>query len=380
MGSLSFMPAAEVPRVEVSLRTLLVVFRVTGVIWLIALSLGVLLTEDPIIDPRRRLRVMVTVMVVAVAWTLLTLVAVRIRPAVFSRWSFNALDLAVALAIALTPQLTRSETFFVGGFPISAAFFAANAHGLFGGLVAGALVAVASTIGTSYADARTYEVLAINVLAPLVVAWGFGMIRRNDLRAREAEEALEKERAARIRLDERAELAARIHDSVLQTLAIIQHRSTEPKEVVRLARHQERELRSWLMGSPQLRADSLHAALLATAGEIESDHGVRMEVSTVGDRPLDQAAEALVMASREAMVNAARHSGVDRVFILAETDAAGARVVVKDRGVGFDLASVPADRRGISESIVGRLERAGGKASVRATAGDGVEVDMWIPT
>jgi signal transduction histidine kinase len=105
-----------------------------------------------------------------------------------------------------------------------------------------------------------------------------------------------------------------------------------------------------------------------------------MEVSTVGDRPLDQAAEALVMASREAMVNAARHSGVDRVFILAETDSAGARVVVKDRGVGFDLAMVPADRRGISESIVGRLERAGGKASVRATAGEGVEVDMWIPT
>lgn len=378
-GSLSFMAATEVPRVEVSLRTLLVVFRVTGVIWLIALSLGVLWTEDPIIDPRRRLGIMVAVMGLAVVWTLLTLVAVRIRPAVFSSWGFNALDLAVAVAIALTPQFTRSDTFFVGGFPISAAFFAANAHGLLGGLVAGGIVAVASTIGTTYAAARTYEVLAINLLSPLVVAWGFGMIRRNDQHRREAEEALDTERAARIRLDERAELAARLHDSVLQTLALIQHRSTESKEVVRLARHQERELRSWLMGSPQLRVDSLHAALLSTAGEIESEHGVRIEVSTVGDRPLDEAAEALVMATREAMLNAARHSGADRVFILAETDADGARVVVKDRGVGFDPSSIPPDRRGITESIVGRLERAGGKASLRASPGDGVEVDMWIP-
>jgi len=238
---------------------------------------------------------------------------------------------------------------------------------------------VASTIGTTYAAARTYEVLAINMLSPLVVAWGFGMIRRNDVRTREAEEALERERSARIRLDERAELAARLHDSVLQTLALIQNRSTEPKEVVRLARHQERELRSLLTGTASPRVDSLQAALQAMAGEIENDHGVRIEVSTVGDRVLDGASEALVMATREAMLNAARHSGADRVFVLAETDPTGARIVVKDRGVGFDIAQIPSDRRGITESIVGRLERAGGTALLRASPGQGTEVDMWIP-
>ena len=189
------------------------------------------------------------------------------------------------------------------------------------------------------------------------------------------------ERAARIRTEERAEVAARVHDSVLQTLALIQRHSAEPRRVAALARRQERELRGWLYADRPLGDEraSLVAALSAAAAEVEELRGVRVELASAGDCPLDEDATAVVLAAREAMTNAAKFSGVEEVDVYAEVDEDEIAVFVRDRGSGFDRAAVPPDRRGLAESIERRLERAGGRATVVTAPGEGTEVELRLP-
>jgi signal transduction histidine kinase len=192
--------------------------------------------------------------------------------------------------------------------------------------------------------------------------------------------SLADERAQRIRSQERAEISAHLHDSVLQTLALVQQRSDDPRAVQALARRQERELRAWLgrRAAPG-GAATLGAALEAAAGEVERDHGARVELVNVGDVPLDEHLEALVAAAREAMVNAAKFGGGSEVDVFAETGPAAVEVFVRDRGPGFDLAAVAPDRRGVRESIVGRMERHGGRAVINSRPGEGTEVELSLP-
>lgn len=237
------------------------------------------------------------------------------------------------------------------------------------------------------------------------------------------------ERRERARAEEKAEMAAHLHDSVLQTLALIQRSANDPQQVQRLARAQERELRSWLFDRPGDRASgaaagatrtagadmgasgaagatrtaggaaepgagpyangpfgpggtpatTLSAALLAVQEEVEDVHGIRVEVVTVGDAPLDEGIVALVASAREAVVNAAKWSGADVVSVFAETDEKSAWVFVRDKGRGFDPGKVPPDRRGISESIHNRMRRFGGNAKVRSKPGEGTEVVLEMP-
>jgi signal transduction histidine kinase len=189
----------------------------------------------------------------------------------------------------------------------------------------------------------------------------------------------EAEKAARIRTEERAEMAARVHDSVLQTLALIQRESGDPKRVATLARRQERELRTWLYRVPDVvEGESLVASVEAAAAEVEELHGLRVEVVTSGDAQLDGDLHALVLATREAMTNAAKFSGADEVSVYVEAADGRATVFVRDRGAGFDRAAVPSDRRGLSESIEGRLARHGGVARIASTPGEGTEVELTI--
>jgi signal transduction histidine kinase len=189
----------------------------------------------------------------------------------------------------------------------------------------------------------------------------------------------EAERSARIRTEERAEMAARVHDSVLQTLALIQREAGDPRRVATLARRQERELRTWLYREPgPLEGESLVASIEAAAAEIEEVHGVRVEVVASGDAPLDDDLAALVLAAREAMANAAKFSGADEVSVYVEAGDDGATVFVRDRGAGFDRADVPADRRGLAESIEGRLARYGGTARIASAPGEGTEVELTL--
>jgi signal transduction histidine kinase len=186
------------------------------------------------------------------------------------------------------------------------------------------------------------------------------------------------ERSARIRTQERADVAARVHDSVLQTLALIQRHAAEPRRVAALARRQERELRGWLYGDRPLGDDSssLVAALSTAAADVEELHGVRVEIASAGDCV---AAEPLVLAAREAMTNAAKFAGVEEIDVYVEVSADEVAVFVRDRGAGFERATVSPDRRGIAESIEGRLARAGGRATVTSSPGKGTEVELRLP-
>ena len=187
------------------------------------------------------------------------------------------------------------------------------------------------------------------------------------------------ERLERTRAQERAEVAARVHDSVMQTLALIQREAADPTRVATLARQQERELRAWLYGR---RADddaTLAHGVEAAAAEVEELHGVRIETVTAGDARLDERLEALVLAAREAMTNAAKFARTDVVSVYVEGGEDGASVFVRDRGVGFDPASVPSDRHGLRESIHRRMERHGGSAAVSSAPGAGTEVELRMP-
>jgi signal transduction histidine kinase len=214
------------------------------------------------------------------------------------------------------------------------------------------------------------------VLAALVVAVVLGVIFAPFVVR--LVRSLSAEREERIRSQARAEMGAHLHDSVLQTLALVQKRADDPRAVAALARTQERELRAWLAGR-EGGHDRLAAALEALAGEVERAHGVPVEVVVVGDRELDPRGEALVAAAREAMVNAAKFGDGSTVDVYAEAGDGELQVFVRDRGPGFDPAAVPEDRRGVRESIVGRMTRHGGRAAIHSAPGAGTEVELTLP-
>jgi signal transduction histidine kinase len=189
---------------------------------------------------------------------------------------------------------------------------------------------------------------------------------------------LGQERAERIRSQERADVAAHLHDSVLQTLALIQRSADDPTAVARLARAQERDLRTWLYDSAAPDSGSFSAALREVAGEVEDVFGVPVEVVCVGDLPSAVAVRPVVLAAREAMVNAAKHAGVDKVDTYAEVGP-DVEVFVRDRGIGFDVATIDTDRHGVRDSIIARMQRHGGTAVVRSTPGQGTEVRLSLP-
>jgi signal transduction histidine kinase len=239
-------------------------------------------------------------------------------------------------------------------------------------LVLGGLVAFAPPIG-SWGALRSALVGTVVVVVGLAVALGPAIARLVT--------AYGEERRERILAAERADVAAHLHDSVLQTLALVQRKADDPREVRRLARRQERELRGWLLHGEELVPDAptLGATLEAIAADVEDTYGVPVDVVRVRDCESDAALEPLVLAAREAIVNAAHHSGAPAVSVYLEVEPSRVTVFVRDRGRGFDRDAVPEDRRGIAHSIVGRLGRHGGTASIQTTPGDGTEVELVLP-
>jgi signal transduction histidine kinase/phage shock protein PspC (stress-responsive transcriptional regulator) len=212
------------------------------------------------------------------------------------------------------------------------------------------------------------------VIAAIVVAFGPWWLRI----ARD----LVVERQARARAEERADMAARLHDSVLQTLALIQRRADDPQRVVQLARAQERELRSWLFegrAPGSLDVMTLADGVGVIQQEVEAQYGIAVEAVTVGECELDDDLSALLAAAREATVNAAKWSGADVVSLFAEVEPAAVSLFVRDRGRGFDPEAVPGDRKGLAESVHGRMARRGGSATVRSVPGEGTEVSLTMP-
>ncbi len=217
---------------------------------------------------------------------------------------------------------------------------------------------------------------ALLVLAAIVVIfgpWWISLVRD-----------LISERQARALAEERAQMAAHVHDSVLQTLALIQRSSDDPQQVVRLARSQERELRSWLFegrppGTFSDDAATLTEGIGVLQSQVEATHGVTVQVVVVGDCPLTDGLRALLDASREATVNAAKWSGASQVSLYAEVESDVVMLFVRDRGHGFDPGAVPEDRQGIAQSIRARMSRYGGSAVIRSAPGEGAEVELSMP-
>ena len=221
------------------------------------------------------------------------------------------------------------------------------------------------------ARARDGFVFTLVILAGIALATA--PLWRRLLDSRDAE------RAARIRSEERAALAAHLHDSVLQTLALIQRHADSPSAVARLARSQERDLRTWLY-DPAVATGGTWAGLVArTVAAVEDDHALTVDSVVVGDAALDDALTALGAATREALVNAAKHSGAASADLYTEVTPERVSVFVRDRGAGFDAAAVPVDRRGLRDSVTGRLGRLGGTATVRSAPGEGTEVELVLP-
>jgi phage shock protein PspC (stress-responsive transcriptional regulator)/signal transduction histidine kinase len=279
-------------------------------------------------------------------------------------WPLFVAGAGVALVWWQTDQTARSAWLtgsgwkswlrvFLGAFLVAAAIWLA----LFQAGVAGALD-----------DAIGAILLAVAGVALVIGPWLLRLTR--DLRT---------ERQERVRSQERADVAAHLHDSVLQTLALIQRQAGDPATVSQLARTQERELRTWLFDNTDPEASTLKAGLQRVVTEVEAAHRVPIELVVVGDVDADDGVTALVAATREAIVNAAKHSGAGRIDVYAEVGPAQVEVDVRDRGVGFDLAEVGTDRQGVRGSIVDRMSRHGGRADVKTEPGQGTEVRMWIP-
>ena len=291
--------------------------------------------------------------------------------------------LAVGVVILIWRNANESEKAFIDNEVVP--LLGADTHGrrrrwLIARVVLGVLIGAAGIVllvegHTTLAKLRPVGGAALVIGASVIIfgPWWLGLVR--DLIA---------ERQARALAEERAQMAAHVHDSVLQTLALIQRSSDDPQHVVRLARAQERELRAWLFDGRPPGAIGEDATTLAEGvgllqRQVEADHGIAVQVVMVGDCDLDEALRALLDAAREATVNAAKWSGADQVSVYAEVETDTVMLYVRDRGCGFDPDAVPVDRQGIARSIRARMARFGGSATIRSAPGEGAEVQLSVP-
>ncbi|GAB2485922.1 ATP-binding protein [Jatrophihabitans fulvus] len=235
-------------------------------------------------------------------------------------------------------------------------------------VAAGAVFVLARADVTAVRDGLVAVVVAIVGIALVTGPWWMRTVSQ-----------LSAEREERVRSQERADIAAQLHDSVLQTLALIQRNAESPREVARLARGQERELRTMLYADRRAAAGQFADRLRSVAAEVEDAYAISVEVVVVGDAVLDDTLAAAAAAAREALVNAAKHAKVESVSLYAEIEADEASVFVKDRGAGFELDEVADDRQGVRGSIIGRVERHGGRVRIRTSPGGGTEVGIHMP-
>lgn len=237
-------------------------------------------------------------------------------------------------------------------------------------LATAALVSLGSEITgiTNLAESTLLALVAVAAMIAVSAPWWWRLVRERDA-----------ERQARIRSEERAEVAAHLHDSVLQTLSLIQRHSDDPRAMLNLARRQERELRNWLDPNRVSRlGGSIRGQLDELATTIEELHGVPVEVVAVGDCMVDTSIEPLIGAIGEATVNAAKHSGAEQVDLYLEVSDTEIEVFVRDTGTGFKPDAIDHDRRGVRNSIIGRMERAGGMATITSSPGEGTEVELSL--
>jgi signal transduction histidine kinase len=352
-------PAGE--DVARTVRNITVGARWIGVVWLAVLGVAALV-PDQVASPG----LVVAIVGVAVGWA----VVASLR---HDGWLVVG-DTAIATLALLGPDLAGAPNFY-GGLPGMVVAIAASRRRSQGFVVA-ALLSVVVLLRPGFnpeaqAWADSVGQLIVYLMLALTVGWAVHTLYAGEAARRAAEEA-------RARAEERARTSAHLHDSVLQTLALIQRHPSDPVHVATLARRQERELREWLYGSPPAGASGLTAAVQRAAEEVERRFGTRIDVVAVGDALLDDRGEALVQAGREAMINAAKHAQVDEVSVYLEAEGGHTSLFVRDRGRGFDRGAVATDRHGLRDSIERRMVAVGGTATVRSSPGAGTEVRLEV--
>ena len=293
-------------------------------------------------------------------------------------------DLAVGVLSLLAPGLAGTTVSFYGGLPLIVVAIAAL-RGRAEGLVT-ASVLIVTVLGTIVSDIFSFsEIIGETTLifaylgVGVLVAWIADVLRQAEEQLVAANDAVVEARAAAAREAERADIGRHLHDSVLQTLALIQRDADDPQKVTISARRQERELRDWLFGSSASSAPGFDEGLRRAAASVEERFEVSIDVVVVGDSQPSDSVSGLIAAAGEAMTNAARHAGVSEIDVYGESTGGLLSVYVRDRGRGFDPASVPADRRGVRNSILERVEGLGGEATVKSSSGTGTEWRMTVP-
>ena len=354
-------------------------YRVFAAVWLSILGTVVLASKSTETDHPA---VVVATIAVVLLWAALTTTARIIRPGLARSWAFVAADLGLGMWTAVAGTVAGTIQ-FAGGYPLAGAFAAIFAFGTVGGIIGAALLTAAGLVPV-LAKRESFSQEVANAIAYLFSVGAAtavaAVLRWSERRRVEAETALAGERAERVRAEEHAEVAAHLHDSVLQTLALIQRDPGATPDIRGLARHQERELRSWLFPETvngNAPGGGFREALIAACSEIEDRGPAKVEVVVVGNTSAP--VEPIVRAGREAILNAQSHAGVDVVSVYGEANDDEVLVFVKDRGVGFDPTTINPSRHGVRESIVGRMERHGGSVELVSAPGAGTEVRLRLP-
>lgn len=359
---------------ERAMRNLAVFTRIVGWVWMLALVVATLLTDEGANQV-----IVIGAMLLATVWTVVTIWAARNRQ-LFGSLGFVVTDCLVALLVGGASYVSGAADLFHGGYLIPSLIVAAYGAHMTGVLIVGFLISleqVATLVAWGNSPVSSISSLGF-ILWGVIFAWLFATIRRTDSARREAVGVLVQEREQSARSAERLELANRLHDSVLQTLVVMESEAGNEKRVRSLARKQTRELRLMVQGSEPIGADSLGAAIEGAAASVSELFGV--EVSTVcrSDTEASESLLVLVSAAKEAMVNAARHSGADTIHVYSTSEDGLVAIFVRDDGVGFDVDTV--DRgRGLDHSIRERVESLGGDVCIESEPGEGTEVKVSLP-
>lgn len=371
----STIPADGVQPIEKVLLWIVLAFRILGYLWLLLLSAAALVT-----DVSADQGVIVATMVGAGAWTVVTIALSREPDRIKSPW-FVAADGVVALAVASASYVAGAQSNVHGGYPISWLAVVAYASNARWAMAASLLLFFNQWIGMDIEGSRTIVDKLGAVVFPIygaIIGFGFDLIRQRDRLRREAEDELRIERQHQIRHQEQLALADQLHDSVLQSLHAIRAEPAEADRVSYIARKQERELRRTIHALRSEHDDAFVTAMFAARDDVEDLYRAPIEMVCGWDAEMTERLSTLVEATREAMVNAAKHSGSDVIRVHCRSDGDRVIVLVRDEGRGFDPDAQPSGH-GIQNSIIRRMESIGGTATIQSTEEFGTEVEMTLP-
>jgi signal transduction histidine kinase len=363
-------PTRDVQPVERVLLWIVLAFRVLGYAWLVLLSAAALATDEGADDS-----IIIAMIVVAGLWTLLTLVLSRSPERLKSPW-FVLADGVLAALVANASYFAGAESNLHGGYPISWLAVVAYAYDVRWTMAASLVLFVNQWVGMDIEGSRPLADKLGAVVFPIygaIVGYGFDLIRQRDSLRRTAEGELREERQRQARYDEQRRLADQLHDSVLQSMHAIQAEPDDPEKVSYIARRQERELRRTIRTLQSEFEEPFVTAMLSARDDVEGLYPVHIDMVCGYDAEMDTRLAVLVEATREAMMNAAKHSGSELVRVHCGESSQHVTVLVRDEGTGFDADNVT------PRSIVRRLDGVNGTATFQSTDEFGTEVEMTIP-